>query len=344
MRNAPPAAGRRRVAVLYTCVQNALADVDEELRESMDLAVNASGVAGALVAGGHAARTFVFGDDPAALARSLGEYAPDAVFNLSEGPLDCPQKEPHGAALLELLRLPYTGNGPFALAACNNKALAKRLLVASGVPTPAYRLYAAPPRGRSGLRFPVIVKPAREDGSSGITEESVVENEADLRRRVAHVLERFRQEALAEEFVAGREFNVAVMGNGTADDPYRALPPAELLYRSPRWRVCSFESKWDCGHPSYDEIVPQVPAKVPASLRRRLQAVTVACASAFELRGYARVDFRMDGDGNLFVLEVNPNPDIATDAGLSRAGHAAGMRYEALIAEILRLGLALGAR
>jgi D-alanine-D-alanine ligase len=161
---------------------------------------------------------------------------------------------------------------------------------------------------------------------------------------VAHVVDRFRQEALAEEFVGGREFNVAVIGNGTAADPHRALPPGELAYDDPAWRVCSYESKWDPAHPAYDAIRPVVPAKVSAPLRRRLQAAALACAGLFGLRGYARVDFRLDADGAPHVLEVNPNPDISPDAGMARAARADGLSYPALIAEIARLGIALGAR
>jgi D-alanine-D-alanine ligase len=328
--------------VLYTSVEAALSDVREELRDSMDLALNAASVAGGLVEAGFDARPVPFGTEPGALCAALRGF--DAVFNLSEGPLDCPQKEPHGAALLELLRIPYTGNGPAALSLCNDKALAKALLSQAGIPTPRHRLYAAVPRERSGLRFPVIVKPAREDGSSGIGEESVVPTEAALRRRVAHVVGRFRQEALAEEFVGGREFNVAVLGNGTAADPHRALPPGELAYDDPAFRVCSYESKWDPAHPSYTAIRPVVPAVAPASLRKRLREGALACAARFGLRGYARVDFRLDADGAPNVLEVNPNPDISPDAGMARAAAAAGIPYPALLAGILRLGLALGAR
>jgi D-alanine-D-alanine ligase len=190
----------------------------------------------------------------------------------------------------------------------------------------------------------VIVKPANEDGSAGITEESVVDDEAGLKKRVGHVIGKYQQGALAEEFVGGREFNVGVLGNGTAADPFRTLPPAELVYRSKRWRVCSFESKWDNNHPAYGEIAPECPANIPDTLRNRLERLTLACARAFELCGYARVDFRMNRRGKLFALEVNPNPDISSNAGLDRAARAAGISYEALVIEILRLAISRGAR
>jgi D-alanine-D-alanine ligase len=297
-----------------------------------------------LTASGHVTRPFTFGKDPAALASSLRAFGTEVVFNLSECPMNSAQKEPHGAALLELLALPYTGNSPLPLTVCNNKALTKRILSSFLIPTPAFRLYPSVPRGRSGLRFPVIVKPANEDGSAGITEESVVDDEAGLKERVGHVIEKYQQGALAEEYVGGREFNVGVLGNGTAADPFRTLPPAELVYRNRRWRVCSFESKWDNNHPAYGEIAPECPANIPDALRNRLERITLACARAFELCGYARVDFRMNRRGKLFVLEVNPNPDISSNAGLDRAARAAGISYESLIIEILRLAVSRGAR
>lgn len=335
---------RKRVAVLYTSVVDTLKGLEGKMRVDLDLEVSAREVTEALSVCGHDARYFTFGPDPVALGMALRAYGADAVFNLSECPLDSAQKEPHGAALLELLKIPYTGNGPLTLSVCNDKALTKRILSASGIPTPEFRLYAAVPRGRCGLRFPVIVKPAKEDGSAGISEDSVVDGEKALKARVAHVIERFNQEAIAEEYIGGREFNVGILGNGTAADPFRTLPPGELVYRSPKWRVCSFESKWDTNHPAYDDIYPQCPARVPEALRKRLAGMTLTCAEAFGLRGYARVDFRMTRTGKLCVLEVNPNPDISSSAGLSRAARAAGYTHEALIHEIFRLGLSLGAR
>jgi D-alanine-D-alanine ligase len=250
----------------------------------------------------------------------------------------------HACALLELLRLPYTGNGPLALGICNSKALAKQLMIANGIPTPRFRLCTCDPAGEPGLSYPLVVKPANEDGSAGITEDSVVADLAGLRRQVKWLREGFRQDSLVEEFVDGREFNVGVLGNGTAADPHRSLPPAELVYRNPRWRLCTYESKWDSTHPSYAEIAPVCPANASPETTARLSEITLDCARIFGLAGYARVDFRMNAGGELFVLEVNPNPDISPDAGMARAARAAGLPYPDLILEILRLGLALGAR
>jgi len=338
------AAAVGRVAVLYTSVFEAIKDVKEENREDMDLALSAKAVADALRSGGYDAWPHAFGKDPGELVAALRASGADAIFNLSECPQLSPEKELHACALLELLRIPYTGNGPLTLGICNSKALTKQLLIANGIPTPRFRHFTDEPGEDPGLSFPLVVKPANEDGSAGITEDSFVTDLAGLRRQVRWLREGFRQDALVEEYVGGREFNVGVLGNGTETDPHRSLPPAELVYRNPRWRLCTYESKWDVTHPSYAEIAPVCPAQVPAGLLSRLSEITLRCARIFRLTGYARVDFRENDAGELFVLEVNPNPDISPDAGMARAARAAGLSYADLVLEILRLGRALGAR
>jgi len=340
----PVATTGARIAVLYTSVFEAIKDVKEEIREDMDLAINARTVAEVLRSSGYDAWTHPFGKEIGELIAGLRSRGADAVFNLSECPQLSPEKELHACALLELLRIPYTGNGPLPLGICNSKALSKQLMIANGIPTPRFRLYTSDPEDDPGIPYPLVVKPANEDGSAGITEESVVPDLAGLRRQVKGLRDGFRQDALAEEFVGGREFNVGVLGNGSEADAHRSLPPAELVYRNPRWRLCTYESKWDSTHPSYAEIAPVCPADIPPGLTARLSEITLECARIFGLAGYARVDFRMNAQGELFVLEVNPNPDISPDAGMSRAARAAGLPYTELIGEILRLGLALGAR
>jgi len=333
-----------RVAVLYTSVLEAIQEVKEEIREDMDLAVSAKAVADALRTGGYDASPLVFGKDPGELVAALRASGADIVFNLSECPQLSPEKELHACALLELLRLPYTGNGPLTLGLCNSKVLTKQLLVANGIPTPRFRLLASGPEEDPGLSYPLVVKPANEDGSAGITEDSLVTDLAGLRRQVKWLKESFRQDSLVEEYAGGREFNLGVLGNGTGADPHRSLPPAELVYRNPRWRLCTYESKWDATHPSYSEIAPVCPAQASPETVSRLTEIALRCAKIFRIEGYARVDFRANGEGELFVLEVNPNPDISPDAGMARAARAAGLSYADLILEILRLGRALGPR
>jgi D-alanine-D-alanine ligase len=197
---------------------------------------------------------------------------------------------------------------------------------------------------RNGLTFPLVVKPLLEDGSLGVNDESVVADRLALRKCVTNVLRAHRQSALVEEFAPGREFNVVVLGNGTPADPYRALPPGEYVYHSAQWRICTFQAKWDVSHPSYAAVEAQYPASIPAALSRRLKAYATACARIFDLSGYARIDLRLDAAGFPQVLEVNPNPDLSPDAGTARTGQVAGMSYPEFLQNIVRLGLARGAR
>jgi D-alanine-D-alanine ligase len=333
----------QRVYVLYSTGAHPPGTC-EHLRKAEDLTGNAAAIANALRSSGYQVRCGEFAQNLQALIRSLSAFAPDLVFNLAEAPLNAYDKEPHAAALLELLRLPYTGNGPVALTSCKNKATTKQLLRAHGVPSPDFVVCQRVPRHRPALKFPLVVKPLRQDGSMGITEQSVVSTLLGLKRAVRRVLESEQQDALVEEFVGGREFNVSILGNGKSAAPYRILPPGEYVYHSPRWRICTFEAKWDESHPSYAAVEGVYPAKVSRGLRLSLEELTTACARALDLRGYTRVDFRLDADGFPQVLDVNPNPDVAPGMGMARSAATAGLSYAAFISEIVRYGLAEGRR
>ncbi|MCL2103356.1 MAG: ATP-grasp domain-containing protein [Syntrophorhabdaceae bacterium] len=333
-----------RVAVLYTSVFEAIKDIQEDIREEMDLEVNARTISETLKAEGFEAWPQAFGKDASGLVAELSRNKPDIVFNLCECPFLTPEKEMHACALLELLGLPYTGNGPLTLGICNSKPITKRILMGAGLPTPPFVVFTADPLEDPDISYPLVVKPANEDGSAGITDDSFVNSLEDLQRQVAWLKKEFKQNAIAEKFVGGREFNVGLLGNGTDADPHQTLPPSELVYKNPRWRLCTYESKWNKAHPSYHEIAPVCSAEAPQELINRMSRITLECARIFRLTGYARIDFRTDDRGELYILEVNPNPDISPDAGMTRAASAAGISYSGLIREITRLGLALEAR
>lgn len=335
----------KRVAVLYTPAAETLADAPEKVREAEDLTANAHAVAKALREGkGHQTRCFDFGNDLGGLAARLRRWRPDIVFNLAEAPLGAYEKEAHAAAFLELLGFPYTGNGPAPLVICKDKALAKERMQAAGLPTPQFRVFDTVPKKTPKLRFPLVVKPLRQDGSLGITEQSVANNPSQLRTAVSLVLEQQRQEALVEEFLCGREFNVSVLGNGSEQAPYRAFPPGEYVYHSKQWRVCTFDAKWDERHPSYAAVEGVYPARVASRLQRHLEKLSVRCARLFALSGYSRIDLRLDHNGVAHVLEVNPNPDLAPRMGMARAVESGGLEYAAFVEEILKAGWLQGIR
>ncbi|MGZ5488788.1 MAG: D-alanine--D-alanine ligase family protein [Candidatus Aminicenantales bacterium] len=281
-----------------------------------------------------AVRTIGIGATLVPLQRSLlnflgrvRELNPDALINLCEGYYGRPQWESNVAGIFELLGLSFTGNAAKTLAFCQDKFKAKAVLRAAGLPTaPAQVMYSGDEPLE--LRFPLIVKPNSEDASLGIYPDSVVRDEESLRRQVRRCLDNYKQPVLVEAFIDGREFNVSVMENGTLTP----LPVSEIDFSAmPKDmpRILGYEAKWFEDNPLYQKTPPVCPAPIDDELRTKLQGLAAAAFRVMGCRDYARVDFRMDAKGRPFILEVNPNPDISTNAGYARALKAAGIEYAA---------------
>lgn len=257
--------------------------------------------------------------------RRIKELEVDVVVNLCEGFFGRPQWEANVAAVMEVLHIPFTGNGSRTLALCQDKHQAKAILS-------SFNLLVAPSQLITSaeemvdLKFPVIVKPNSEDASVGVHPESVVYDKESLAERVEKIVRTYSQPAIVEEFIDGREFNVAVLEDG---EP-RALPVSEIDFSTmPEGypRICSYEAKWYPDHILYKTTVPVCPARIDENLRQKLQELAITAFRVMGCRDYARVDFRMNNQGEIFILEVNPNPDISLDAGYARALRAAGIEY-----------------
>lgn len=258
------------------------------------------------------------------------------VFNLCEGAFGRSSFEMHIAAILELCGVAFTGSGPLALGLALDKGLSKDILASREIMTPEYCVMKEPPsRLKRNLKFPLIVKPLKEDASIGIDSGAVVKTMKALKKRVEYIIETFKQPAIVEEYVDGREFNVAVIGNGKDT---KALPPSEIVFvdfPEDTPKICCYEAKWVAKSPLYKKTVPVCPADVPESLKDELTVVALKAYETMGCRDYARVDVRLGEDGNIKVLEVNPNPDISMDAGLARAANASGLDYRKLITYII---------
>jgi D-alanine-D-alanine ligase len=266
----------------------------------------------------------------------LVDYDPEewVVFNLLEGLGNRGDLEPEAAAALGKLGFRSTGNPPKAIALCLNKARTKRLLEAINIPTPLFCV-ADDPAVALDVPLPAIVKPVAEDASLGIDEGAVVVSQDELSARVEYVWGTYRQPVLVEEFIVGREFNIALWGNGTPE----CLPLAEIDYCAfpdPLRRICSYAAKWQPDREEYHQTPVTCPAEVDSPLAGRIRAVAIAAYEAAGCRGYARVDMR-ERDGEPYVLEINPNPDISPDAGFPRAALAAGYDYRQMVERILAL-------
>lgn len=267
--------------------------------------------------------------DPFAACEQIKKSNADVVFNLCEGLNGDSAFEMHVAAIWELSGIPFTGNNPLTLGTARNKTLSKKIFRSSSIPTPKWEYYRELPQtAPSGMRFPLIAKPACEDASLGIFEDAVVRDFDSLKRNVGKILEKYPLDgALVEEFIDGREFNVALVSDGNS---VRALPPSEIDFSNidaGADKITSYEAKWLEDHRLYKATPSRCPANISEELETRLQAIALDVHEALGANSYGRVDFRVDGRENIYVLEYNPNPDISHGAGFSKALDAAGIKY-----------------
>ena len=292
-------------------------------------------LAKALRAAGHAVHMV---EATADLPRWFLKNRVDLVFNIAEG-THGDYRESQVPAILESLHIPFTGSNSITLALALDKAKTKQILAFEGIPTPAWQLFPTPqtPLTRR-LEFPLIVKPNREGSAKGISRESVVGDEASLRRRLAYVFEHYRQEALVEEFIEGKELTAGVLGETALPvleidfDPCRAS--GEYFYS---WRVKEFQGNEALGlNPGF-----HCPAQLDAATTRRVQSIALFAHRALGCRDLSRTDIRLRADGTPFVLEINPLPGLnALDSNFPRMTAAAGLSHEAMIRRIVELAMA----
>jgi len=337
----PPAKRTRankRIAVLYNVdFEDACPEIDPMWASRADVALVASGVAAALASSGYAPQLVGVDGDLAGLRNALLEHEPDCAFNLCESLVGDARLESAVPLVLELLDIPFTGSPPEVLAFALRKDRVKQRLEAAGIPTPRGRVLAGP-GDPCDLPFPLIVKPVREDGSAGITRTSVVRSPAELAQVVATVVGSFRQPALVEEYIDGREFNVALLGHPTP----RVLPLSEIDFTGlpdgvPR--IVSYDAKWASG--SVDDLgtVPVLHPSVPNAVAARVRRAAVDAFRAVGVRDYGRVDVRLASSGVPYVVDVNPNCDLSAQAGMARAAAAVGIGYADLAGLLVRYAL-----
>jgi D-alanine-D-alanine ligase len=313
------------VAILFNDDQTLVAGEERDRLAVEGVDAVAGLVAEAVRAAGWSEWRLAVGRDLHAVADRLRDHRPDVVFNLVESVGGQPRMEAAMAWVLEWLELPYTGSPPEAMSAGLDKAHAKALLRAAGIPTP-------------GAGFPAIVKPRWQDASHGIGPESVVQDSEAAAARVAYVRSRYLQDAIVEEFIEGREFNLSLLG--PPESP-TLLPPSEIdfsAFTPGRPRVVGFEAKWTEDSPDYRGTTPFFPALEPEVLGV-LRGAATGAYTAIGLRDYGRVDIRLHPSRGPYVVDVNPNPDLSLDAGVARAAAHAGTSYSRLVCDLVRVAL-----
>jgi D-alanine-D-alanine ligase len=288
---------------------------------------------------GHEAEALGLDEDIDAIRRACLEYRPDLCFNLVVEFHGAANYDQHVVSHLELLRQDYTGCNPLGLTLARDKALSKKILTWEGLPVPHFGVF---PKGRRtkrppGLELPLFVKSVNEEASLGISRKSIVRTDAALQERVAYVHETVGTDAIAEEYIEGREFYVGVLGNTRLETfPVWELHIPNLPEGAPR--IATRRMKWDLAYQKKMGVRNRR-ADLDARTEAEMAAVAKKVYRALRLSGYARLDVRMRPDGRFYVLEANPNPDLTFGEDFAETAEAAGICYEELIDRLLKLGV-----
>lgn len=289
---------------------------------------------------GHEVKPLGVADELTPIRAGIEDWKPDIVFNLLEEFLGRQDFDHHVVSFLELMQVPYTGCHPRGLMLARDKALSKKLLAYHHLVVPKFAVF---PRGRrvhrpKGLEFPLIVKSLVHEASLGISQASIVESDEKLRERVAFIHQRNAADAIAEQYVDGREFYVGIIGNTR----YEVLPVWELLFENLAPGASPIATAHVKHNPEYQKrrgIYQQRAEDLSDSLREHIIRTTKRIARTLDLDGYNRVDYRLGKEGKLYFLEANPNPEIAKSEEFASASEEAGMSYPELIQRIVELGL-----
>jgi len=316
---------RQRIAVIYNDTCPSRYDSLGEQKAVLGVLDAVQAVDNALQELGHVVTRVPLTPPLEATEKKLTSLRADLVFNLFEGFSGYPETEAKVADILTLMGIPHTGCPGPALRLALDKSKVKALLQDNGIDTPAFQLLTPETISKFRLKFPCIVKPCGEDASHGISQESVVGNLAGLKKQVARISRSYGGKALVEEFVDGREFNVTVLGNSKLS----VLPVSEIEYALPHGvpRILTYAAKWDPESPDFRGTTAVCPARITNREVKRLEEVALKAFRLLGCRGYARIDLRLDNNGHVNVLEVNPNPDISPGSGAIRQAEAAGMTY-----------------
>ncbi|HEY7371998.1 MAG TPA: ATP-grasp domain-containing protein [Polyangia bacterium] len=314
---------------------------DPENGSRADIRGTTEDVVAALTRTGLTADALGIDGEVAGAMTAIAAFAPDVVFNLCESLSGDARFEPLLPLLLEHAGISYTGSPPLTLGVALHKQKAKAALRDAGVPTPDAVCLSTPDIAAVALPFPLIVKPSREDASIGISAQSVVHDRAELGRQVAAVIARYRQPALVERFIEGREIYVSMLGREDGDIdllPLHEIDFSEMPAGQPR--IVSYAAKWEETSAEYRGTKPVVCAGLPEAVVARIGSVARAAFAAMELRDYGRLDVRLAGDGTPYVIDINPNCDLSeASGGFARAGRAAGLGYDEVIRRIVDLAL-----
>jgi D-alanine-D-alanine ligase len=289
---------------------------------------------------GHEVRALGLGGDLGPIKQAITDWNPHIVFNLMESFEGISMFDQNVVSYLELLRVPYTGCNPRGLMLARDKALSKTLMTYHRLPIPEFAVFRV---GRAvqrpkRLKFPLIVKSVTQESSIGISQASVVENEAALKERVRFIHHKIGTDAIVERYIDGRELYCGVIGNLKL----QVFPVWELLFKKmsdENWRIATERVKWSDTYQKKHGITSALARDLPDGLSEEIQKISKRVYRTLDLSGYARIDLRLDGDGKVYVLEANPNPQLAYGEDFAESAETSGVSYESLLQRIITTGL-----
>ncbi|MGH7547736.1 MAG: D-alanine--D-alanine ligase family protein [Gemmatimonadales bacterium] len=324
-----------KIAVLFDSLHHDWEDTDYKKEVDAKVPEAEYDVARALMARGHDVLMVGVVEELAPMLERLGKFQPKLVFNGCEAFRGHARHEYGLAAVLEMHGYRYTGSSPTALLLARNKSLTKKILAFHGIRVSAFAEFhpGEKPVRPSELRFPLIVKPLLEDASVGIAQASVVEDDEGLAQRVTFIHEKFRQAAIVEELIEGRELYVGLLGN----ELLQVLPIIEMTFGeadNSEHRIATYKAKWDEDYRKRKKIKNVFAKGLSEDVTAKIADICTTAFHALWLQDYGRVDLRLTHD-EVYVLEVNPNPYIAYEHEMANAAEKAGMGYQDLIQRIV---------
>ena len=252
----------------------------------------------------------------------------DIVFNICEG-MNGRNRESQVPMMLELKGIPFVGADALSLGIALDKVITKKILYAHNIPTPEYTEIDSPNNiNGSNLEFPVIVKPRFEGSSKGLNDDSIVMDRAAFRKQVDWLLKSYKQPVIAERFIRGQEFTVAIIGN----NPPKALPVIQIQIDD---EVDLGDRFYTFSLRHYDSLAYLCPARISKKMQNKLQELAIATHKATECRDFSRVDLRIDKDMNPYVLEINPLPSLSTEDAFGVLGQFLGVGYDRMVLQVL---------
>jgi D-alanine-D-alanine ligase len=331
---------RYKVLVLFDTAGTPPADQDFTKEMKTDDWAAEANIIEALGKLGHEVRTIGVWDEPGMIIDEIKANPPDVVFNLTEHFNEVSAYDRNVAGLLEMMGVPYTGSSPTGLTLCKNKGMAKELLAYHKIRVPNFAIFspAATIKRPSRLQFPLFIKPAAEEASYGISLNSFVENDEAFEERIRFIHERMNQAALAEEYIDGREIYVSLLGN----DRLRVFPFREVIFTEfpeDQPKFSTFKAKWDDAYRKRWGIQNVFAEPFANGTAQRIVKICKAVYRALRIQGYGRIDLRVTPEGEVVILEANPNPNLERDDEFAQSAMKAGVTYERLIQRILRLAL-----